>query len=344
MYYHNMKPKKKTKVGRIRQLATLLCVLPHIVLAQKEVILFHNCENFFYPTNDSIKDDDEFTINGRKHWTWARFEKKRDMLAKTYIAAGQGEYPAIIGLCEVEGNKVLDALCFDSPLRKGGYKYIHYPSQDVRGIDVALLYNESKFKILHSKQITPQIQSTDEPTRDVLYVKGTLNKTFNINIYVIHAPSRREQNIKQQLRENIFTMIKNDIDSLRQEGEENFLVMGDLNDNPWDESVVKGLQTEITDTENEQYLTNLMQGNQGKTGSYYYGGDLLSFDQFLVSPNFKSKIFYPNQADTTHIFKPQFLRNNDPRVRLEIPHSTYRRFRYAGGVSDHFPIILHLEI
>jgi exonuclease III len=342
-----MKFQDKPKIGRLKQLKQLTAVLwmlPSIVISQKEIIIFHNCENFFLPADDAIKADDEFTITGKKHWTWLRFEKKRDALAKTYIAAGEETFPALIGLCEVEGRKVVDALCFDSPLRKGHYNYIHYPSNDLRGIDVALLYNEKKFKPLFSQQIIPQTKPDEEPTRDVLYVRGTLNKTFNLNIYVIHAPSRRDNNIKQQLRENIFTMITKHIDSLKQEGEKNFLIMGDMNDNPWDESIVNGFQT-AKNGNREPFLINLMQNNDdGKTGTYYYEGKLLSFDQFLVSSSLKSKIFYPDPQDKTHIFKPRFLQNRDRRVRLEIPHSTYKGYKYLGGVSDHFPVILHLEL
>ncbi|MDR1848235.1 MAG: endonuclease/exonuclease/phosphatase family protein [Bacteroidales bacterium] len=339
-----MKPKNKTKVGRLKHLATtLLCVLPNIVMAQKETILFHNCENFFFPTNDSIKEDDEYTVTGKKHWTWFRFEKKRDALAKTYIAAGEGIFPVLIGLCEVEGTKVLDALCFDSPLSKGHYKYVHYPSQDVRGIDVALLYNEKRFKLLESSQITPEITDNDEPTRDVLYVKGTLSSNRSVNIYVIHAPSRRENNIKQHLRESIFAMIKEHIDSLHQKGENNFIIMGDMNDNPWDESILNGFQTDVKNG-NEPFLVNLMQFNKGKAGSYYYDGDLFSFDQFIISRNLTSQIVYPTPLDKTHIFKPKFLQNRDPRVKKEIPFCTYKRHKYLGGVSDHFPIILHIEL
>ncbi|MDR1724780.1 MAG: hypothetical protein LBR28_00090 [Bacteroidales bacterium] len=337
-----MRLKNKPKISRLKNLATILCVLPNIVIAQKEIILFHNCENFFLPVNDSLKEDDEFTIMGKKHWTWQRFEKKRDVLAKTYIAAGGGEFPAIIGLCEVEGKKVLDALCYDSPLRKGYYKYIHYPSPDIRGIDVALLYNEKKFQPVDYQKMTPEILSTDEPTRDVLYVKGILRKELTINIYVIHAPSRREHNIKQQLRENIFSMIYNHIENLKQNGEKNFLIMGDMNDNPWDETIVNGFHT--ANTETKPFLENLMKNNENKTGSYYYNGKLLSFDQFIVSQDLKKHIVYSNPNDKTHIFKPKFLQNNDPRIKKEIPFSTYSHSKYIGGISDHFPIILQIEL
>ena len=106
---------------------------------------------FFYPTKDSIALDDDFTLEGKKRWSFSRYNSKKNLLAKTYIAAGKGNMPAIIGLCEVENDKVLYDLCKDSPLRKENYKYIHYTSQDIRGIDVALLYNEQFSPLSHCK-------------------------------------------------------------------------------------------------------------------------------------------------------------------------------------------------
>jgi hypothetical protein len=341
--YLPMKAKQKPKIGRIKQIATLLCVLPNIVMSQKETIVFHNCENFFYPYKDTTSQDDDYTATGRKHWTKSRFEKKRDMLAKTYIAIGNGDFPALIGLCEIEGKEVLDELCFNSPLAKANYNYIHYDSKDIRGIDVALLYDKDKFTPDYSQQITPPIKDEDEPTRDVLYVKGRLNKNFQLHIFVIHAPSRREHNIKRQLRESIFSLVKQKIDSLCSQGENNFLIMGDMNDNPWDESIINGFGT-AEGGKNKPFLTNLMQNNQNKTGSYYYEGRLLSFDQFIVSQNIRQKLIYTNPDDTTHIFNPPFLVSKDRRIKLPIPYSTYRHSKYIGGVSDHFPVYLNINI
>ena len=50
-------------------------------MAQKDIIIFHNCENLFYPTNDTLTQDNDFTSEGKKHWTFERYKKKYNLLA-----------------------------------------------------------------------------------------------------------------------------------------------------------------------------------------------------------------------------------------------------------------------
>ena len=46
-------------------------------------IMFYNVENLFYPTNDTLKDDDEFTVEGAKYWSWNRYFDKINKIGKT---------------------------------------------------------------------------------------------------------------------------------------------------------------------------------------------------------------------------------------------------------------------
>jgi hypothetical protein len=39
-----------------------------------------------------------------------------------------------------------------------------------------------------------------------------------------------------------------------------------------------------------------------------------------------------------------FLIDNNPKNKLNIPFSTYKGMNYQGGVSDHFPIVMKLEL
>ncbi|MBQ0112937.1 MAG: hypothetical protein KBT03_07395 [Bacteroidales bacterium] len=336
-------PSDKTKKqSRLRHLGLMLCMLPNLVFAQEDIIMFHNCENLFYPLNDSLTEDDDFTVEGKKHWTFKRYNAKLNALAKTYISVDEKMMPSIIGLVEVENDTVLDALTKDTPLRKVGYKYIHYPSKDIRGIDVALLYNPKRF-LVEQHYVLPTISDKEQDrTRDVLYVKGVLNK-LNINIYVVHAPSRRENNIKKHLRQEIFSQIYNHIESLKEKGEDNFLVMGDFNDNPWDETVLEGFHIKTNSSDDSALLYDLMMKNKNTTGSYVYSGTYLSFDQFLLTKSLKDRLLYDEFFNSTHVYKPSFLINKDRSKRLDIPFSTYKGYYYQGGVSDHFPIIMKLK-
>lgn len=337
-YKHKQPVKKHSK---LKQFGLMLCLLPNLVFAQKEdVIVFHNTENLFYPIDDSLTMDDDFTYEGKKHWTFKRYNKKLNDLAKTYIAIDKNYMPSLIGLCEVENDAVLNALTLSTPLRKVGYKYIHYYSKDIRGIDVALLYNPKRFKV-EQHYVLPSISNKEtDRTRDVLYVKGVLGQIM-INIYVVHAPSRRENNAKKHLRQEIFSQIYNHIQGLYSKGETNFLIMGDFNDNPWDNAIKQSLH--LKDSTYSPQLIDLMQNNRNKTGSYFFGGSYLSFDQFVVSNNLKDRIVYDDNFTLSHIFTPDFLVERDPYSRKNKPFSTYKGMNYQGGISDHYPIILKLS-
>ena len=127
--------------------------------------MFWNVENFFDTKNDPNTADDEFTPKGDNHWSWKKFEKKKNDIAKTImlIADRYGELPALIGLAEVENMYVLQKLVKETPLARAGYRIIHDESPDNRGIDVALLYREDIF--------TPEKRrflEVDFPTRELL--------------------------------------------------------------------------------------------------------------------------------------------------------------------------------
>lgn len=328
---------RRKSSGNSKRLALFFCLLNNVVLAQKDIVIFHNCENFFYPTNDTLTQDDDFTSEGKKHWTFERYNKKKNALAKTYIAAGAGKLPSLIGLCEVENDNVLNDLCKGTILRKGNYKFIHYNSEDVRGIDVALLYLPSRFTPLEHYKITYESDKAEDRTRDILYVNGLLGRN-KINIYVIHAPSRREHNIKKALRQAIFDTVYQHIRHLMStKGETDFLIMGDMNDNPWDSAVEGGFRTIVSAHNPQPMLVNLMQNNKNKIGSYAYNGSYQSFDQFIVSRSLFESI---DSSKTGNVFRADFLTDGNPKHRLITPYSTYKGMYYQGGVSDHFPIVM----
>lgn len=323
---------------RIQLAILIIMIIPLASQAQEETIVFHNCENYFYPKQDSINTDQTFMPYSAKRWTWTRYNKKTNDLAKTYIALGEGNLPAIIGLCEVESKEVMQSLCYDSPLRKGGYDYIHYDSRDIRGIDVALIYRKEKFELIEEKNIdVAKDLGFDYPTRDVLYVYGKLNN-HPLHIFVIHAPSRRHKDRNKGMRRRIFEYIHQLSQELYQEKGEDIIVMGDMNDNPWNKSVKYGFQIRNNQKHNPLFH-NLMLKNKGKAGSYVYGRDVLCFDQILVTHNLLPHI----KPDSTHIFTPSFLVDYDPKLAVPIPFSTYKAMRYQGGISDHYPVFIKLS-
>ncbi len=84
--------------------------------------------------------------------------------------------PAIIGVSEIENRAVLEDLLRCHLLKKYNYEIVHYESPDKRGIDVALLYQSSLFKVTNTRSATLKIEGRDDfYTRDQLVVSGELD-------------------------------------------------------------------------------------------------------------------------------------------------------------------------
>jgi predicted extracellular nuclease len=204
------------------------------------LVMFWNVENYFDTYDNPSTTDEEFTPTGDNRWGRARFEKKRDDIAKTILLAADqyGDLPALIGLAEVENAFVLQELLEETPLARTQYKYIHKDSPDSRGIDVALLYREELFTPLETKYI-----GFSFPTRDVLYTKGVVNGLDTLHIMVNHWPSKRgNEESSGRKREYVSLKVSHVVDSiLLRNPAANIVLMGDFNDTP-DSSPLKNLE------------------------------------------------------------------------------------------------------
>ena len=116
-------------------------------------VVSYNLENYFDPFNDSLTNDEEFTPEGARHWTWDKYKDKQKKIYKVLSAIGGWELPEIVGLYEVENEFVLRDLLKSTPLKWRNYEVVHKESPDARGIDVAMLYRSDKFKLINSQFI-----------------------------------------------------------------------------------------------------------------------------------------------------------------------------------------------
>ena len=128
-------------------------------------VSFWNVENLFDMVDDPEKNDNEFSIGGKKNVTQEIYALKLEHSAEVLADLDAD----ILGICEVENRFMMEEL--NKAFIGRNYKIIHYDSPDRRGIDCALFYDESKFIVLESKQIK-NILSSGKPTRDIVYVKG----------------------------------------------------------------------------------------------------------------------------------------------------------------------------
>ena len=123
-------------------------------------VMFWNVENFFR----------EGEFEGH-NWSKRRFYSKCAAVAKIILLSGDyfGGLPDIVGFAEIGSIDVLKALIYTTPLRKADYSIVHYDSPDSRGIDCALLYRRTRFRLHSSKPCHLYDNSGDIiPTRDIL--------------------------------------------------------------------------------------------------------------------------------------------------------------------------------
>ena len=280
------------------------------------VVTFWNLENYFDPFDDPVTQDDEFTAKGEKRWTWKRFERKRNGIAKVLMAAGQyGELPSIAAFAEVENKMVLRQLIRETALDRLDYDVIHRDSPDARGIDVGLIYRKSSFKPL---SVLPLRVSEDFATRDILYVKGVL-KEDTVHILVNHWPSKRGGAAASGLRRQAAeTVLSKAVDSISLvSGGQRIIALGDFNDIPENLSIP---------------LHNLAAGpaSEGE-GTLKYRGRWEMIDQCFVNDTSGCSFF---------VFKPMFLMEQDRSFTGFKPKRTFIGPRYNGGISDHLPVII----
>ena len=149
-----------------------------------------NCENMFDCQHDSLKDDTEWMPEGKRKWTPARYWRKLNNIGQEILSCQQDGVPDLVALVEVENDSVLFDLTKRSLLRRAGYEYLMTESSDVRGIDVALLYQPMTFRPICYDYLDIKPLEGMRPTRDILYVQGETLNCDTMHIFVVHAPSR----------------------------------------------------------------------------------------------------------------------------------------------------------
>jgi endonuclease/exonuclease/phosphatase family metal-dependent hydrolase len=316
---------------------------------EKEIfrVMFWNVENLFDTERDSLKRDEEFTPASLRGWNAKRYKKKMADVSRVITAVGEWEPPALVGLCEVENGKVLHYLTRYSPLKSHEYRYVMTESQDLRGIDVALLYQKDKFKLLSHNYIRPDLGANERPTRDILHVTGLAPTKDTLDVMVVHSPSRsggeRESEWKRLL---VAQRLRSAVDSLiAVRREARVIIMGDFNDYPENRSIREALGVRLLgEAFDDNALYHLFAGSAGY-GSYKYQGEWGIFDHLIVSGKLldSSARFHTGERHAGIVRLP-FLLVEDEKFGGSQPFRTYNGMRYQGGYSDHLPVRCDFEL
>jgi endonuclease/exonuclease/phosphatase family metal-dependent hydrolase len=309
-------------------------------------VMFYNTENLFDPVDDSLTDDGAFTPSGDMHWTGKRYRAKLINISKVIIALGQWHPPDIIGLCEIENNKVLHDLIEDTPLVKFPYHIVHEESPDRRGIDVALLYNAKTVRYLNHQCYS--LKKNSLVTRDILGVEVLIGQD-TCYVFINHWPSRSAGQLETEKdRIAAANLLKQVTDSLfRVNTLSRIIILGDFNDEPHDISLMYKLNARIRyDVARPAELYNITYAPQSGAvkGTLKYHGEWNLFDQVIVSgsllPGNDRGLIISNDGYT--IMQHPFLLCADESYTGMKPFRTYIGFRYQGGFSDHLPVYVDL--
>ncbi|HTN67851.1 MAG TPA: hypothetical protein VLZ33_00150 [Dysgonamonadaceae bacterium] len=314
-------------------------------------IMFYNVENLFDTKHDSLKNDHDFLPGGFMNWNdWKYWEKQRN-IGRVITAVGEMQSPALVGLCEIENDSVIFDLTKRSPIRAQQYEYIVTNSPDLRGIDVALLYQRHQFKLLENHEYEVEFRNKSaRPTRNILHAVGQVISGDTLDVFVCHFPSRYGgQLVSEPGRMDAAQTLRNKTDSLfliRQKP--NIIIMGDFNDYPNNKSIFKVLKARSLNynlSEQELYNMFFHRIKEQDFGTYKYKGQWGVLDQFIVS----GTLLMDNQRvkvknNEAHIFIADFLTEKDEKYGGIRPFRTSLGPRYLGGFSDHFPIYMDLII
>ncbi|WP_417213062.1 endonuclease [Bizionia sp.] len=311
--------------------------LPHTF-----TIAFYNTENLFDIYNDRSKHDRDYLPNSERRWTKKRYQNKLNKIGLAISKIGlaeTGNLPSIIGLAEVENGKVIRDLLDTTHLKNSPYDYVHFNSKDERGMDVAFIYNTTKFTVTHSEIYAIQFERPeggDDFTRDILLVTGMLQGE-TISVLVNHWSSRREgtqlSEVKRlQASEKVSEIIK---DIQTKQADAKIIIMGDFNDDPHCKSITQLI-------ENNNLFNPMNTLRSYNRGSLVHHRKWHLFDQIMFTmPFFESRANHL-EFESANIFDADFLKEYKGRYR-GTPFRTYAGEKHKGGYSDHFPVYMTLN-
>ncbi|MFA5297166.1 MAG: endonuclease/exonuclease/phosphatase family protein [Lutibacter sp.] len=341
---------------RISLLLLFFALIVEPAFSQKnydiKTIAFYNLENLFDIVNDTIKIDEASPIMEIKENRAAIYQLKLNNMAKVLSEIGVEEAknsPVIIGVAEVENYTVLEDLVNTDFLKDKQYSIIHYDSPDLRGIDVALLYQSNYFKPIEHQAF--ELRLWDEKgyriyTRDQLLVSGYLGNEL-IHIIVNHWPSRRGGEAKSRPnREKAAFLITQIIAKIKEtDPNPKIIIMGDLNDDPINSSLknilkTKSKKSDVAEGDIYNPMEDMFRRGQNTLA---YRDNINLFDQIMfTSPLLTTtKDFSTYKMFKVGIFKPQYLTTQTGKYK-GYPFRSWGNNGFTGGYSDHYPVYMYL--
>lgn len=307
-------------------------------------IAWWNLENLFEPD---------------KHPNWKAWDQQLYNEKLTNLAQGirslevDGQGPDILGVCEVENERILTELINDH-LPDLGYKVVHHDSAGLRGIDVAFIYRNSLVDCIENETVSHTIVKRIK-TRDIFEIRLKVKEDESELILLAnHWPSRmggvyESEPFRIMSAEQCSVITQN---ILHEDPEARMVIMGDFNDDPFNRSIreylhaIRDRKRVVSRRTKRPYLLNCMWSliGESNTGSYYNTlGETpwFYFDQIMVTPGLlRNDTGLKLDEDSISIHNPKWMRRSNGAPKF------FRKYRgkIIKGYSDHFPVTCRLKI
>lgn len=209
---------------------------------------------------------------------------------------------------------------------------------------IAAIWNTANVDILDSEYLTDIVRGTS--FRVGLRLTLRFAAGLNCDLFLAHWPSRLFHHKESGSREGFGAALRRELDGRKRAGAENFIVVGDFNDEPFDLSLTEGLRSTrepAVVTKKPDLLYNpFWRHIVGKTGdspqeglpegSYYHRSDKLSkwkmLDQMFFSQAFMGSGDWTLDESKTGVHRP-------PRLDKAVRGTTSK--------IDHLPVFAQLR-
>lgn len=321
---------------------------------KRHTVMFYNVENLFDTLNDPDINDEEFLPTAAKAWNSAKYTRKLQNIEQVLmgVATANRDFPAVIGLSEIENRNVLEDIIVQGKLINGNYRICHHDSPDRRGVDVAFLYRPDRFEFEGQSALPVRMEEFPAMrTRDVVLMWGKIEGE-QFCFMVAHWPSRSGgQAASDPKRRAAAKVMRDAADSIHRANPAcKVVMMGDFNDDPFDPSIAEVLNA-------KQKTKELKEGDlfnpfwsmlKAGYGTLAYQDAWNSFDNIVVSENLVNARagelrlqkgtqpkFYGN------IYRASFLFQQSGQYK-GYPLRTFVGNDFQGGYSDHLPVYIFI--
>ena len=357
----------------MKRKTTLLAALLAILVAvpawagpknRSHVIGFYNLENLFDTYHDEGKNDYEYLPDGANEWTETKYQKKLQNMARVIaeMKKDNGVWHTVLGVSEIENRHVLEDLVNEPAIADANFQIVHYDGPDRRGVDVGLLYDPKKMTLVESESIPFTFEGSSIKfdmnkeeqanfrTRDILMVHGIIDGE-HFAFYVCHLPSRLGGKGVDTRARGGEIAYQHSIKMMQKYPGIKCVIMGDMNDNPYDKSMAKYMRgrKNINDVKEQDYFSPFWSMLEAGFSSLYYRGEGNIYDCILVNYNLAhaqkgtfqiqpivKKKFYGR------VFSKPFMTNQSGQYK-GTPFRTFSNGAFVGGYSDHYPTYIIIK-